>query len=462
MPIEADLAITNITVINPTQDPLVQMTVLIKDNRIVRIGRHINIGDNTVTVNGQDKYLIPGLWDFHVHLTFDSLVTPSMYDLFIANGITSIRDTGGLIEKMLPLIEQAEGDPQRYPRVMWAGPLLDGKTVVYDGSGPFNPEIGVGINSPGLAREMVEKLEAAGVDLLKAYEMLEPEIYEAILTIAQEKGLPVTGHVPLSMDVVSASNAGLSSMEHFRNIEMSAATNATQLLEERRKLLAKGLDTPGSALRQSIHQTQRIEAVRNIDSTKLERIAEVLATNNTVQIPTLGIAGARMHALWNEEEWLETFNSLSESTKAIWLANANSLSNSEASTENLEYARFCYSLVKYLADRNVKILAGTDTPIFLLTPGFSLHKELQFLVNAGLSERDALAAATIRPAEYFDMQHELGLIKEGYLADMVILGANPLEDISNTQDVRGVIKDGRYFDRSKLDALLGNRIQKID
>lgn len=452
--IPADLAITNITIVDAENEPKAGTTVLIKGERIVAIGSDLSVDENVKVVDGTGKFLIPGLWDFHVHLTFDSLITPSMYDLFLANGITSIRDTGGLLEKMLPMKSQAESDPQRYPRVMMAGPLLDGKTVVYDGSTPYNPEIGVGIESEEAARAMIEQLDKAGVNLLKAYEMLRPEVYQSILAIAKEKKLPVTGHVPLSMDVITASNAGLSSMEHFRNIEMSAAANAPELLEDRLKLLTEGQDTPGSALRSSIHSAQRINAVRNIDSTRLESIAAALATNNTVQIPTLGIAGGRMHALWEQQEWLATFDGLSENARAAWLQNAATLSASEASPENIEYAKFCYSLVRYMADRGVKILAGTDTPIFLLTPGFSLHKELEFLVNAGLSEREALAAATTLPAQYFGLDAELGLVKKDYFADLVILESNPLEEISNTQEISGVFRHGKYYDRKALDGLL--------
>lgn len=452
--IPADIAIKNITIVDAQNEPTAGMTVLIKGDRIVAIGNELSIDDGVKIIDGTDKFLMPGLWDFHVHLTFDSLITPSMYNLFIANGITSIRDTGGLLKKMLPMKAQAESDPTKYPRLMWAGPLLDGQTVVYDGSNPYNPQIGVGIKSTDDARAMITKLEQSGVNLLKAYEMLSPEVYQSILAIANEKNLPVTGHVPLSMDVITASNAGLSSMEHFRNIEMSAAANAPKLLEDRLRLLAAGQSTPGSRLRSSIHSAQRIDAVRNIDSTRLEAIAEALARNNTAQIPTLGISGGPMHALWEQPEWLDTFDGLSKEAKALWLDNAASLRASSASEEDIEYAKFCYSLVRYLADRGVKIMAGTDTPIYLLTPGFSLHKELEFLVNAGLSERQALAAATTVPAGYFNLEGELGLVKEDYLADLVILDANPLENISNTQKINGVFRNGKYYDRKALDKLL--------
>jgi hypothetical protein len=162
--IPAHLAITNITIVDAENEPQAGMTVLVKDERIIAIGADLEVGGNTTVIDGTGMFLMPGLWDFHVHLTFDSLITPSMYDLFIANGITSIRDTGGLLEKMLPMKEQAERDPDKYPRLKWAGPLLDGKSVVYDGSNPNNPEIGVGIESEAAAREMIGQLERAGVD----------------------------------------------------------------------------------------------------------------------------------------------------------------------------------------------------------------------------------------------------------------------------------------------------------
>lgn len=449
-------AITNVTVIDSKQNQLDGQTVLVNGNKIEQVGptAEIELPKSVSVIDGTGKFLIPGLWDAHVHLTYDQDIGPSMFKLFMVNGVTSIRDTGGQMDLMQPYRDAAEADPTETPRLKFSGPLLDGYPRVYDGSTPFRPNLSVGIKTPNQAKNRVNELAAAGVDLIKAYEMLQPEILKAVLEAAAEKGLPVTGHVPLSTDVITASNAGLRSIEHMRNLEMSCTLDWEKLMETRRKELKDGAREAGGDLRSRLHQLQRTYAIENQDSATRAKVLETLAKNNTWLVPTLTILAFRENRVYARPAWREKFRYLPDSTGARWRASAERLAKMPVDSAGVKFAQWGYNMVSRLPEAGVGIMAGTDTPIAFLTPGYSLHEELRLLVNSGLTPIQALEAATVRPAEYFNMQDELGTVEAGKIADLLLLDANPLENIENTQRIRAVIKDGHLHDRTKLDSWL--------
>ncbi|MBX2877309.1 MAG: amidohydrolase family protein [Saprospiraceae bacterium] len=449
-------AITNVTIIDSKQQQLDQQTVLVNGNKIETVGpsAEIDLPQSTEVIDGTGKFLIPGLWDAHVHLTYDQDIGPSMFKLFMVNGVTSIRDTGGQLDLMQPYQEASATDPTETPRLKISGPLLDGLPRVYDGSTPFRPNLSVGIRTPNQAKNRVNELAAAGVDLIKAYEMLQPETLEAVLEAAKKKGLPVTGHVPLSIDVVSASNAGLRSIEHMRNLEMSCTADWEKLMETRRNELKEGAREAGGDLRSRLHQLQRSYAIENQDSAIRAKVLATLAKNNTWLVPTLTILAFRANRVYARPAWREQFKYLPDSIAARWLGSAERLTRMPLDSAGIRFAEWGYDMVGRLPEAGVGVMAGTDTPIAFLTPGFSLHEELRLLVNSGLSPIQALEAATIRPAEYFNLQDELGTVEKGKIADLLLLDANPLDNIENTQRIRAVIKDGHLHNRAQLDAWL--------
>jgi len=430
------------------------VTVVVRGNRITSIGTASSgqAAGNATTIDGTGKYLIPGLWDAHIHLSFERDITPAMFRLLLANGITSIRDTGGLLEVVLPLREEAQKDTKNTPRVLVAGPLLDGEPVVYDGSRPGRPKLGFGASSVAEAEALVDTFSAAGVDLIKAYEMLSPAAFKAVIRRSNRKGLQVTGHVPLSMDVISASNAGLRSMEHLRNLEMSCSVHAEQLLQERRRMLDQGADKLGGVLRSQIHRAQRSRAVKSQDSGKRDAVLKVLSANATWQIPTLTIvSGDRFYA---KPEWRETFKYLPESAHRRWEQNALRRPGAPHGSTRSAYAEWAFDMVGRMSEAGIGIMAGTDSPIIYLTPGFSLHEELKLMAECGLTPMQILEAATLRPAQYFNLETEIGAIRENMLADLVLLDANPLVDIGNTSKINAVVRDGKLHDRRALDQML--------
>jgi imidazolonepropionase-like amidohydrolase len=448
------LVFRNVNAIDAVNGLRNRVTVVIRGNRITRVttASELNLSKDAKTIDATGKYLIPGLWDAHVHLSYDQEITPAMFQLFLVNGITSIRDTGGQLQLVLPWREKARQDSRNTPRVMLAGPLLDGKPAVYDGSSRANPELGIGAGTAADAERLVDEFAAAGVDLIKAYEMLSPEAFQAVINRATSKGLQVTGHVPLSMDVISASNAGLRSMEHLRNLEMSCSAHSEQLLEIRRRLLKEGAHDLGSVLRSRIHRAQRMRAVNTQDEATREKVVKALAENGTWQIPTLTIlTDQRFHA---RPHWPETVQHLPESVRRRWTENAERSSSSPASSARAAFAQWAFDMIGHLSRAGVGMMAGTDCPIALLTPGYSLHEELRLFVQAGLTPLQALETATWKPAQYFCLEEELGTIAENMLADLILLDANPLEDIDNTRRIRAVVRDGKLHDRNGLDRML--------
>ena len=331
---EEAICIEHISTIDPTDGLKEDQTVILKEGKILKIAPadEITLSPNNTIVDGTGRYMVPGLWDAHVHFAYMEELAPRMLDLFLVHGVTSVRDTGGEIDFVTKWKEKAMAHPTEAPRVMIAGPLLDGLPNVYDGSDPGHPPLSAGLKSVEEVAAEVEELDSLGVDLLKAYEMLTPEQFATITRLGKEKGLKVTGHVPLSMDVISASNAGLNSMEHMRNLELSCASNSDDLLKRRQSLLFEGKGDPGAVLRSRIHQAQRQIAIENYSEEKAEAVLSVLLKNQTWQIPTLALNTAFVKKPFARAEFQTSFAYLPDSTEQKWKENIGAFGEREVST----------------------------------------------------------------------------------------------------------------------------------
>ena len=453
---EDAICIEKISTIDPIDGLKENQTVIIKDGKIFKIvsSNDLTLSKKNTIINGEGRYLMPGLWDSHIHFAYMETLAPRMFDLFLAYGITSVRDTGGQIDFVKKWKDLSLANPTDAPRVMIAGPLLDGMPNVYDGSDAGHPPLSVGLQHVQSVSQQVNMLDSLGVDFLKAYEMLTPEQFERVAQLGKDKGLKVTGHVPLSMDVISASNAGLSSMEHLRNLELSCASNADELLEQRKKLLADGKKDPGGLLRSRIHEAQRMIAIENYDEAKATEVLAVLANNQTWQIPTMALNTLSTRKPYGHPDWQTSFTYLPDTIEHQWQKTISRMMNSEASDFNQQRNNWMMDMVLKIHRAGIGIMAGTDSPIGFLTPGLSLHEELTVLVECGLTPLEAIKTATLNPAIYFNLENEVGTIKENTWADLIILDANPLEDINSTRRINAVIKQGKYFDRNELDKIL--------
>jgi len=442
-------AITNVTLIDAVSGVRRNQNVVFDGDQITAVTSSDTAPATQRTIDGTGKFLIPGLWDFHVHLTFDDNFTDSMPALFLSYGITSVRDTGGLMHKMLPVVEKMRSKDAVAPRVFFSGPLLDGDFVVYDGES--RPEIGVRNSTPDEARAAIAELAAQGVDFIKIYEMVSPAVFDAMIETANELGLPIDSHVPLSMRARVA-GPSVDSIEHLRNIEMDCASNAAELHETRLELLENPNGMPGAELRSSLHSLQRLPAIGTYDEEQCDQT--LAALGSTMQVPTLRLGAFSLARPFRRDDWEAALSRIPPKVREEWQASANSM---EQVQEYIEFGEWAIFLTGRMNSRGIPIGAGTDTPILLAIPGYSLHSELEFLVRAGLSPLEALGSATVRPAEYFALQDEIGTIDPGKKADLVLLDANPLQDIANTKKISGVVTKGVYYDREALLARLETR-----
>jgi cytosine/adenosine deaminase-related metal-dependent hydrolase len=439
----ADLAVTNVTVVDAVDGAREARTVLVTDGRISAVRDATAPVRAYATVDGAGKYLIPGLWDFHIHLTYDDRFTEAMPGLFLYHGITSVRDTGGDLDAVLPVVEAMRAEGSLAPRVFFAGPLLDGEAVVYDGEN--RPLLGISNSDVETARANVARLAETGVDFVKIYEMVTPEVFDALATEAAARGLPMDGHVPLAM---RARDVGprVQSLEHLRNIEMDCVASAEAQVFERRAILENPEALSGAALRLRMHREYRLPAVAAYDEAECARVFE--AMRSTIQVPTLRLNSLSLAPPYARDDWAEAVARLPGEVAGDWGAMRGGAYGDPT------YPEFSLFLVGRMHEAGVPVAAGTDTPISYAIPGYSLHSELEFLVRAGLSPFEALLSATVRPAEFFGLEGELGAVREGYLADLVLLSANPLEDIAATRTVEAVITRGRLLDREALDGLV--------
>ncbi|MEM1231004.1 MAG: amidohydrolase family protein [Pseudomonadota bacterium] len=434
-----DLAIDAVALVDAVSERRDARTLYVRDGRIARIEPATAPRLPAARrVDGSGRVLIPGLWDMHVHVIYEPELTATMADLFLDYGITSVRDTGGLLEPLVPVVERWRSADVAAPHIYFSGPLLDGSVVVYDGDD--RPEIGIGNGDIERAWANFARLQDAGVDFIKIYELVAPEVFAELTALADAAGLPIAAHVPLSM-TADVAGPRVDSMEHLRNIELACSDEATALLTDRRARIAGAGPGGGYALRSALHAEQRPRALASlqVDSPRCQQVIQAL--RNTIQVPTMRLNTIGGYSPLARADWREALAQLPESVSARWLERAEYFAGLMAAraTDTVDWN---FALVRALDAADVPIGAGTDTPIAQAIPGYSLHTELERMVDAGLSPRTALAAATLRPAEFFDLRDRMGELVVGQQADLVLLDADPLEDIRNTRAIALVVLAG--------------------
>ncbi|MBL4680627.1 MAG: amidohydrolase family protein [Pseudomonadales bacterium] len=435
--LSTSIAIENVTVIDAENQIRENYTVIINGDAITHVGPSTKTPKAGTTIDGTDQFLIPGLWDMHVHLSYDDRFTDSMPATFLKYGITSVRDTGGLLKNMLPLVEKLKAEGAISPRVFFSGPLLDGRFVVYDGKS--RPEIGTSNDNIQAARDNVIMLKKVGADFIKIYELVSPEVFAAMVDEANKQHMPIASHVPLSM---TASSAGpeVGSMEHLRNVELDCANNSDELLRIRNETLNNYQPGSGYALRASLHKLQRIPAVLDLDEAQCSKVLTNLM--HTIQVPTLRLNAFTLMPAFEREDFSEALKDMGNDVQTDW-AERPTWFDPDPKLRDQRFAEYSMAMIKRMNLAGVPIGAGTDTPINMAIPGYSLHNELSMLVKAGLTPLQALRAATITPAEFFSLENEMGTIEVGKRADLVLLNENPLLDIRNTRKIDRVISKGK-------------------
>jgi imidazolonepropionase-like amidohydrolase len=450
---DAPLAITRVVVIDATGAPAqAEMTVIVAGSKISAIGPSSTtaIPPGAKVIDGTGKYLIPGLADMHVHLTGAGEPTGSrefIIPLLVANGITTVRDMGGSVELLKRLRAEIESSQRIGPQIFLTGPYLDGNPP------SFQPSIVVQNASEAIAA--VDELKANGVDSIKVQSRLQPEAYFAIASESKKLGIRFVGHVPDSITAAEASDAGQASIEHLTGV-LLGCSSLEQLLREEKLKSSRTAATP-QALRAEQRMWQE-KLLNSIDPDKSATLVAEFTRNHTWQVPTfptlvhIGFLTPQTD-LRNDR----VLRYVPGNLKAIWnQVRAAQLDGYSGEDFALRQSVISASLriVGQMNAAGVAIMGGTDTAAPNVIPGVSLHEDLDYLVRSGLTPMQALQAATLRPAEFLGRSAEQGTIQVGKRADLVLLDANPLADIRNTQTIDTVVVNGRLIDRSGLNAIL--------
>lgn len=446
-------AIDNVNVIEvATGTVLSGQRVVITGSRITALGAAsgLAVPPNATRIDGSGKYLIPGMWDMHVHVT-GSPTTNHMLGLFLANGITGVRDMGSSVDGLLSLRPQIDSGRVLLPRVIGAGVLVDGKPIVYRG-------ITWVVTTPDEARTAVDSLAKRGVDFIKAYEMLRPEVYTALASQARLRGLPFAGHLPLMVSAEDAVRAGHKSFEHLRGLEIACSSKADSLRAVAADVIQRSQDSVGMQVRSYIHSRLRPRAYETYDEARCSALIQQMAQAGAWQTPNIVLASQlafRHDTTTFFQRWVQY---LPAGQRDDYRREAAPPPNTDraraAAAQAMQRAEWFLTTTKRLHDAGVRVLPGSDFPNPVMIPGASLHEELVLLVRAGLTPAEALRSATQNPAIYFGMTDSLGTIAPGKAADLVLLDANPLTDIRNVSRVQGVWRGGRYLSRGAIDLML--------
>src|SRR3984893_8537845 len=430
------LILNNVTVVDVrTGDLQPEQTVILDRNHIASVGpsKSAKYPRNAPSVNGHGYFLIPGLWDMHVHLVFGDWFPGAQnitLPMLIANGVTGVRDMGSELETVQGWRNEIEAGRMLGPRIFTSGPMLDGPKPRFPSS--------IAVATADDGRRAVDQLKQRGADFIKLQSLISREAVFAIADEAKKQEIAFEGHVPDSVRASEMSEAGMKSFEHLIGIFEGSSPAEDDFL--------KGNKTEERFL-------------ATYDSARAASLAAILAKNQTWQCPTL---------VWERGGNLIDVTDFAKDTRAkyapaswktkTWKRFTDEITQGYGNDDLTIRKRFLdkeLDAFPLLQEKGVPFLAGTDTPAGVyIFPGFALHEELQRFVAAGFSPLEALQTATLNPARFFRMEDQLGTVEKEKLADLVILSGNPLEDIANTQKIVGVILDGHYFSRGGLDKML--------
>ena len=400
------------------------LSVLIAEDRITQVGdaAEVTILRDTRVIDGAGRFLIPGLWDVHVHLGgYEPGVAagPS----FIAHGVTGVRDMGSPPDEIVRLVAESRVATPARPRLMAVGPLHQGPL-------PFEMPLIRQVASREDAIGAVTELARLGFDFVKVGDSVPPELFEALASEAGRRGLGLVGHIPVGVSATDAVEAGQQTIEHFgsarfHGLLLACSTDEealTAVVVEILDALGRGDDREAELF--EVGLTQRL--VRTFSENKARALFRTFARSGTYNVPTL------------------------LAVREVWEGQRDGLSEEGRVAADDVWSLYS-TMVRLMQEEGVGLLACTD----LAPDGALVHDELALLVAAGLTPLQALRAATSTPAAFFGLSSELGSIESGQRANLVLLRRNPLVNIANTKEIDGVVVGGEFLDRAQLEALTG-------
>ena len=438
-------AITGVTVVPMTKDTVIRdATVLVRDGRIAELGatRNVRVPSGVRRIDGRGKYIVPGLADMHAHLYSDGDVPDSVakYELgvMVANGVTATRFMIGTREHFA-LRREVEAGRIVGPQLWLASPQLTGREDV-------NSRV---VTTPEDGRKAVKDMAGLGYDFVKLTLFITPPEYDAIVSEAKRQGIRVVGHVDPEVGVARALAAG-QQIEHLDNYLES--------------VLADSAPMRTSVSDRGVFQPKFWESLDYVDDAKVERIAGATARAGIFTCPTLTVF-KKAFALGQSEEEIKArpdWTIMPAEMRALYLgAREKYWKNPASEARRMRWVQVRDRLVKAIVDSGGKIMTGSDTPEWFFGYGWTLHREMESLVAAGLTPYQALAAATRNPAEFLRASKEWGTIEAGKRADLLLLSANPLEDIRNTSRIEVVVIGGRWLDREERERMIAAAAERL-
>lgn len=447
----ADIAIAHVAVVDVEAGRiLTDRTVLISGDRIVTIDSSRRSAARVV--DGAGKYLMPGLWDMHVHALRNARA-PRMFPLFVATGVLGIRDTGSPLDSLVYYRREVASGRLVGPRVIGSGPLLDGPHGQW-------PDFTVSITSPAEARRAVDSLAEGGADFVKVYDRLPRDAYFAVARRARERRMPIAGHVPEAVTPVEASDSGMRSIEHL-TVAPSCIPRMLSLIQQYMSYGRPGLSADSMA---NLGRELSLHIEAAYDESACRSAGARLARNGTWLDPTLGRerTWSRAYLAGHEAGADSNLRLVPAAVRGNWSRWRDSIVASRSPKDELEEAnryQLYLRIVRALRAAGVGILAGTDTDendaYFYGVPGYTLHTELEtFVSDLGFTPAEALRTATIDAARFLGVADSIGTVAPGKRAELVLVDANPLDDVRNARRVRAVVRGGRLLDRAALDSML--------
>jgi imidazolonepropionase-like amidohydrolase len=449
-------AITHVAVVDVNSGRLLDdQTVIVTGHRITQMAAaaSIRVASGALIVDGRGKFLIPGLWDMHSHVFENSsrAASPDMhalaFPLYIANGVTGARDMWTTLEE-IPLTArwtEAEDDGSLI------GPRVVPTSTMITGPGRGGEQHTIVVVTPEAGRRVVDSLVAGGARTIKVQNNLSRDVYLAIADEARAKGVSYVGHVTAAVSVRDAATAGQHSIEHALGVNDGCSREEAEIMRRR----AEPSQSPDPARRAAFQKF----IADTYDEPTCRSLGHFLVDHDTWLVPT-----STVKTLGIPDDSLRTghrgYRYAPADERVAW-GTVGARDSSTIAGVRANFAR-SLELLGVMAKSGVSIMAGTDVTNAWLTYGFSLQDELALMTAAGLSPLEALRTATLNPARFLQATDSLGSVATGTIADLVLLDANPLIDIHNTQRIRAVMRGGHLYDRAALDSLLATARRVAD
>lgn len=435
---QVDLLIKDPTIIDVrTGSKLSDHSIIIKSGIIESILQtsKIEIPKKTQIINAKNKYVIPGLWDVHTHVQNQKEID-LFFPLLIAHGVLGIRNMGGLLPSGF---KESTHRHKHVPKVIAAGRSVNGPTP--EGEDPA---------------AIVDTMVARGADFIKIQSAVPLDRLKAIAVRAKELGIHIAGHVPYAVNAGEASDIGLRTLEHYLEMYVSISENELELREQHLALVNQEYSI------RTVAFPPLEPRISTWSDEKAMKLIEKLVSNNTRITPTHIDIRAWAESGTSDFREDERLNLLPSSWLDFWKPDQHFGFRNIPKAELLDYYDHLSQwyeayihLTKILHEHDVKFLAGTDASSWnFQVPGATLHDELAIFVEAGLNPLEALQTATSNVADYLQIEGYNGTVSEGQEADFLLLDADPLENIHNSQKIFAIVLDGSLIDKNKINKLL--------